>query len=51
MTLAKSYAVTSSPQNCLKGEGGEMKTLLHCLQKVCYDLTVSLNFVKDWERG
>ena len=43
MTLAKSYAVTSTPQHCLKGEGGEMKNNLHCLQKVCYDLPVSLN--------
>ena len=43
MTLANSYAVTSPPQHCLKGEGGEMKTIFHCLQKSCYDLNTSLN--------
>ena len=43
MTLANSYAVTSPAQHCLKGEGGEMKTILHCLQKSCYDLAMSLN--------
>ena len=43
MTLANSYAVTLPPQHCLKGEGGDMKTILHCLQKSCYDLPMSLN--------
>ena len=43
MTLANLYAATSPPQHCLKGEGGEMKAIFHCLQKSCYDLTMSLN--------
>ena len=43
MTLVNSYAVASPPQNCLKGKGGEMETILHCLQKSCFDLTMSLN--------
>ena len=37
MTLA------SSPQHCLKGEGGEIKIILDCFQIVSYDLTISLN--------
>ena len=43
MTLATSNAVTSFPQHCLTGEGGEINTILHYLQKICYDLTISLN--------
>ena len=43
MTLATSNAFTSSPQHCLTGEGGEINTILHYLQKICFDLTISLN--------
>ena len=43
MTLATSYAGISSPQHCLKGEGGEIKIILDCFQIVYYDLTISLN--------
>ena len=42
MMLETSNGDTSSPQQCLKGEGGTIKTILHYLQKFCYDLTVSL---------
>ena len=43
MTLVSSYAVTSPAKHCSKGEGSEMKAILHCLQKSCYDLTMSPN--------
>ena len=35
--------LSSSPQHCLKGEGGEIKIILDCFQIVYYDLTISLN--------
>ena len=47
MTLASSYAVTSPPQHCSKGEGGGMKTIFPSLQEFCYDLTMSLNIFCD----
>ena len=31
----------------LERERGEMKTTLHCLQKSCYDLTMSLNIFSE----
>ena len=43
MILATLYAGTSSPQHCLKGEGGEIKIILGCFQIIYYDLTISLN--------
>ena len=51
MTLANSYAVTSPPKHCLKGEGNEMKAILYCLQKSCYDLTMSLNICCEGLQG
>ena len=35
--------LSSSPQDCLKGEGGEIKIILDRFQIVYYDLTISLN--------
>ena len=35
--------LSSSPQHCLKGEGGEIKIILDCFQIGYYDLTISLN--------
>ena len=35
--------LSSSPQHCLEGEGGEKKIILDCFQIVYYDLTISLN--------
>ena len=35
--------LSSSPQHCLKGEGGEIKLILDCFQIVYYDLTIRLN--------
>ena len=39
--------LSSSPQHCLEGEGGELKIILDCFQIVYYDLTISLNIFRE----
>ena len=46
--LAISYAVTSSPQHCLKREGDEIKSILDCIRKSnMIKPQVSIYFVMD----